>query len=201
MTDQPMQGSTDDYCSAFPGEPHHLVHSVQPNARISVSRCSLCGWINFADLREQALALIAEGRRQATEDRAGAYDRGVDRGFAVAVAALRDDERYTTWWSSTPESVRPTEPIRRHLADYLEVVGPWETDQPTPERPTVAEISAYELWRQAGGGTDAYDQAAYRQLMLDHGLLIALEPGETAEPLPCGWPHRRVAEGSDHRDT
>lgn len=67
-TDQPAQGSTADHCPAFPGEPHHLVLSVRSNALVSVTRCSLCGWIDFDDLREQAGALLAEGRRQATDD-------------------------------------------------------------------------------------------------------------------------------------
>ncbi len=45
--------------------------------------------------------------------------------------------------------------------------------------------SAYDLWRQANG-----DSAEYRRLMVEHGLLIPLKPGEKAEPLPCGWPTR-----------
>lgn len=56
----------------------------------------------------------------------------------------------------------------------------------------------YALWRQAGGGTPMYDRAEYRRLMTEAGLIIPLAPGETAEPLPCGWPVRRVAdEGED----
>lgn len=43
--------------------------------------------------------------------------------------------------------------------------------------------SAFELWEQAGGETDAYDPAEYRRLMVEHGLLV---PGP-AKPLPCGW--------------
>jgi hypothetical protein len=53
--------------------------------------------------------------------------------------------------------------------------------------------SPYELWVEA-----KEDPARYRQLMLDHGLLIPLKPGEKAEPLPCGWPHdRKLDEGDD----
>lgn len=47
---------------------------------------------------------------------------------------------------------------------------------------------AYELWRQAGGGTAHYDSAEYRRLLIERGLVNALKPGEKAEPLPCGWP-------------
>jgi hypothetical protein len=50
----------------------------------------------------------------------------------------------------------------------------------------VSTPSAYELWEQAGGDGDEY-----RRLMIEHGLLIPLKPGEKAEPLPCGWPRRR----------
>lgn len=55
----------------------------------------------------------------------------------------------------------------------------------------MSQPSAHELWKQAGGGTDRFDRDEYRRLMVEHGLLIPLAPGEKAEPLPCGWPHRR----------
>lgn len=48
--------------------------------------------------------------------------------------------------------------------------------------------SPYELWKQAGGETDAFDRAKYRRLLIEHGHIIPLAPGEKAEPLPCGWP-------------
>jgi len=50
--------------------------------------------------------------------------------------------------------------------------------------------SAYDLWVQAGG-----DRDLYRELLLERGLLIPLKPGETAEPLPCGWPWRKTLPG------
>ena len=53
------------------------------------------------------------------------------------------------------------------------------------------DVSAYDLWRQAGGGTSAYNQAEYQRLLREHGLVRDLAPGETAEPLPCGWPKTR----------
>jgi hypothetical protein len=39
--------------------------------------------------------------------------------------------------------------------------------------------SAYDLWKQAGGGTEDYDRAEYRRLALAAGLLV-----ETTEPAP-----------------
>jgi len=54
--------------------------------------------------------------------------------------------------------------------------------------------SAYDLWVRAGGGTDAYDRAEYLRLMREAELIRDLQPGETREPLPCGWPDRRVSE-------
>ena len=52
----------------------------------------------------------------------------------------------------------------------------------------------FELWPRAGGGTSSYSRERYHELMLEHGLLIPLKPGEKREPLPCGWPDRRVAD-------
>lgn len=57
--------------------------------------------------------------------------------------------------------------------------------------------SAYDLWKQAGGGTPEFSRERYRELMLEHGLLIPLKPGEKPEPLPCGWPNNKRQE-SDH---
>lgn len=51
--------------------------------------------------------------------------------------------------------------------------------------------SPYELWQQANG-----DRDEYRRLLLEHGHLIPLKPGEKPEPLPCGWPHNRPALAS-----
>lgn len=59
-----------------------------------------------------------------------------------------------------------------------------EQTRPTPE----------ELWRQAGGGTPGYDRDRYRALLREHGHLIPLAPGETPQPLPCGWPTTPVAD-------
>lgn len=47
-------------------------------------------------------------------------------GYARAVAVLRDDERYRTWWTALPEADPAygywQGPVRRHLADYLEAI-------------------------------------------------------------------------------
>ncbi len=51
-----------------------------------------------------------------------------------------------------------------------------------------------ELWKRAGGGTPAYSRERYRELMIEHGFMVPLKPGEKAEPLPCGWPRRRIAD-------
>jgi hypothetical protein len=48
-----------------------------------------------------------------------------------------------------------------------------------------ANPSPYDLWRQTDG-----DRERYRELLIEHGHLIPLQPGEQPEPLPCGWPHR-----------
>ena len=111
MPDQPMQGSTADYCSAYPGEPHHLVAHMSGGALVHVQRCSLCGWIDHDHLDAQVRERVAEGRRQATE--------GWDRQWAV----------------QTPAMILPIDEedrVRRHAArsdDYRVVsrlVGPWE---------------------------------------------------------------------------
>jgi hypothetical protein len=48
------RGSDDDYCSAYPSEPHHYVsHSVVAAPIRWVERCSMCGHISSAALRLQ----------------------------------------------------------------------------------------------------------------------------------------------------
>jgi hypothetical protein len=54
--------------------------------------------------------------------------------------------------------------------------------------------SLYDLWVQAGGGTEDYDRDRYLALLREHGHLLG--PGdegyEQASPnLPCGWPGNR----------
>lgn len=54
------------------------------------------------------------------------------QGYADAVAHLRDDARYLDWWLSS--GVQPDGPVRQHLADYLEAVGPDGPDVTAPPR-------------------------------------------------------------------
>jgi hypothetical protein len=50
----PARGGDDDYCSAYPPEGHHYVsHSVNAHPIRWVERCSLCGHLSGAALREQ----------------------------------------------------------------------------------------------------------------------------------------------------
>lgn len=56
---------------------------------------------------------------------------------------------------------------------------------------TTSARGPYELYVQAGGGTPAYSQERYLELLHEHGHVIRKgEPGyeEAAGTLPCGWP-------------
>jgi hypothetical protein len=54
MGDQVGRGSDDEYCSAYPSEPHAWVsHSVRAAPIRWVERCHLCGHISSAALRAQ----------------------------------------------------------------------------------------------------------------------------------------------------
>jgi hypothetical protein len=61
--------------------------------------------------------------------------------------------------------------------------------------------SPYELWKQAGGEDDSFDRQRYRQLLIEHGHLGALAPGELMKPLPCGWPTNRYPEDRQWLET
>lgn len=50
----------------------------------------------------------------------------------------------------------------------------------------------FELWQQAEG-----DRDRYRELLLEHGYLVPLQPGQQPEPLPCGWPNNRRERQAD----
>lgn len=62
-----------------------------------------------------------------------------------------------------------------------------ETPSVEPARP-----SPERLWERAGG-----DRERYVALMKEHRYLI---PGKS-EPLPCGWPHRRVSDSLPNPET
>ncbi len=127
--DQPAQGSTADYCSAHPGDRHNLYIHVRANALVSVRRCRACGWIDFDDLREQALALIEDGRREATG--------GMRREWQVEMPGA-------DWVNIDDEQVP-------HLGDWPKrsrLVGPWEPDAQAP--PTTHARGCVCGWNDAG---------------------------------------------------
>ena len=131
--DQPAQGSTTDYCSAVPGEPWHHIETFMGRSELYVRRCSLCGWIDFADLQQQAEAQQAAGRRQATE--------GWERvGY---VALLKEtDGRWTNDWDGRIHSERDDAErevaestaagYETVLADVRHLVGPEKHGEVTP---------------------------------------------------------------------
>lgn len=63
------------------------------------------------------------------------------------------------------------------------------------------EPTPHELWRQAGGETDAFDRDRYRALLIQYGHLVPLAPGEQAQPLPCGWPAKRYPDDEQYLET
>jgi hypothetical protein len=51
---EPAKGSTKDYCSAWPGDPHAMVSHVGGDGPVrSVERCMACNWIDFEALNDQ----------------------------------------------------------------------------------------------------------------------------------------------------
>lgn len=66
--DRPAQGSTADYCSRWPGEPHAI--SVHMRNGIAVRRCDSCGWIDFDDLRAQQHTAYERGKAEDRRERA-----------------------------------------------------------------------------------------------------------------------------------
>jgi hypothetical protein len=88
---------------------------------------------------------------------------------------------------------------------YVETVMELDADRrlvcPRCDRDRVATPSPYDLWKQAGGETDAFDKAEYRRLLVEHGHLVPLAPGEMAPPLPCGWPTYRFADDRQWLET
>jgi hypothetical protein len=54
--------------------------------------------------------------------------------------------------------------------------------------------SPYDLWVQAGGGTDSYDPERYRELLYEGGCILRSgDEGyeQSSSRLPCGWPGGR----------
>lgn len=108
--------------------------------------CTLCGVLDEEALRAELaqarsaihIADATTGRRTAQRDQARAEaEKAHAAGFARAVAMLRDDQRYANWWTALPQQDPAygywQAPARRHLADYLETVGPGEAVPSTSE--------------------------------------------------------------------
>ncbi len=80
-------------------------------------------------------------------------------------------------------------------------VGPWMLmafryrpgPAPTKNGSTTVDerLSPYDLWVQAEG-----DSAEYRRLLVEHGHVVAKEPGDDGS-LPCGWKPKRPADTTD----
>ena len=54
---QLAQGSTAEHCLEWPTVGHSMTTHMRGGALVSVSRCTGCGWIDFADLDEQVRSL------------------------------------------------------------------------------------------------------------------------------------------------
>jgi hypothetical protein len=67
-TDEAKRGSDAEFCSKWPFDGHAMQSRRASGTSIWVRVCLPCGWIDGADLEEQRLAAIAEGRRQAAAD-------------------------------------------------------------------------------------------------------------------------------------
>ncbi|MBM0235942.1 hypothetical protein JNW88_00370 [Micromonospora sp. ATA32] len=106
-----------------------------PDGSVSIrwrgERPSIVFWHSLADAEQ------VHGHGGATRfmwlDDGPANDDAEARGYARAVAVLRDDERYDHWWTR----MTPDHPEygywqigRRHMADYLETIA---RDVTTPE--------------------------------------------------------------------
>lgn len=116
------QGSTADYCSRWPGEPHAMVTHLYGGSLVSVRMCSSCDWIDFGDLDEQVREQgIAEGLHQATEGPAF-----LDADAYRVGEALEDYYRRV---GSPPSMTRPYAAayiaLEAATADGRRLVGPW----------------------------------------------------------------------------
>ncbi len=101
---------------------------------------------------ERIAGLVSEGRA-ANEPQS---DRHAE-GYAAAVAVLRDPDRYRNWWTAGhgPIAGPPywSADGRRHLADYLETVGPDGPDVSAPQQWQGLRAAQDELRRLADGLT------------------------------------------------
>lgn len=115
--------------------------------------------------------------------------------FAASIGLRRSwfqDKGDGRWHYDVTESKRQAAITADAKAIGLREMGEFIRQRRTAEAAAQPKPSPEELWRQAGGGTEQFSGERYRELMIEHGLLVPLQPGEKAEPLPCGWPHRRT---------
>jgi hypothetical protein len=139
-------------------------------------------------LRRAYRAPAATSQREkpaAVEERPGPYELWKQTGGQTAV--LR--RRYRDLLAEHGHLVLTAHGSLVPLAPDDEVAAATVTAMTDQDKP-----GPYELWKQAGGGTDAYDRQRYRALLIEHGHLVPSAPGEKAEPLPCGWPHNRYPD-------
>jgi len=104
-----------------------------------------------ADIPEQFRPIVSELIKARTAVQADELTRlraelrdAEQRGYARAIANLRDDDRYRDWWSSS--NCQPTGPVRKHLADYLETVGRPDPIDPEALARRTAEVGEANGW-------------------------------------------------------
>lgn len=117
--------------------------------------------------------------------------------FAARIGLRRawfQDKGDGRWHYDVTESKRQAAIAAGATAIGTREMGEFIRQRRAAEAAASATPSPRELWLQAGGDTPQFSRERYQELMIEHGLLIPLQPGEKAEPLPCGWPHRRTDE-------
>jgi hypothetical protein len=101
-----------------------LVDAVHAAGRDGQGEAAVPTLLDIADLASKAARAQQEVARAIRHQ---AHAEGETRGWRQAVQALRDDQRYGTWWYAThsvESHLGPPVAARLHAADYLEAVGP-----------------------------------------------------------------------------
>jgi len=106
IDDQTESGATREHCPRWPNETNgegHAMQSAKPaGTTLWVRSCSFCDWIDGEDLDAQRIAAEA-------------------RGYARAVAALRERAGYESWCADTGR-------YEATVGDYAD----WLTAEQTP---------------------------------------------------------------------